>query len=66
MFNRAIRQYNRASALSQRRSSLKGEKTDVREEKNKQNKIPLPASLSPTGFFYYITRVFRVIVTKYE
>lgn len=64
MFNKAIRQYNRASALSQRRSSLKGEQKDVCEEKKTQKTIP--AAFSCWKHFNDIPEVFWVMATTAE
>lgn len=49
MLSKAIRQYNRASALSQRRSSLKGDKRDFCKEK--ENKHTIPAAVLDMDFF---------------
>lgn len=61
MLSKAIRQYNRASALSQRRSSLQ-EETDFSKEKEKKKTQTIPATLLDMHFF----PILRDMVTKVE
>lgn len=61
MFNKAIRQYNRASALSQRRSSLKEEQTDDCEEKNKAKNYTCCSNDIPKVFWVMVTKAEQIL-----